>query len=91
VDSVITTPSTVALDAVLAGKPVGVVGYDLELPLYEPLPILRSGEDWGRLVATTGLPAEAAARFLRRNVVRSDAGGTILDRMIEMGTQPVLG
>jgi hypothetical protein len=42
VDAVLTTPSTVALDAARTGRPVAVLGYDLELPLYEPLPIVRA-------------------------------------------------
>jgi hypothetical protein len=45
-DGVITTPSTVALDAARAGKPVAVVGYDLDLSMYRPLPILTGSEDW---------------------------------------------
>ena len=46
VDAVLTTPSTVALDAALAGKPVAVLGYSLDLPLYSPLAIIRSEVDW---------------------------------------------
>ncbi len=45
VDRVLTTPSTVALDAARTGRPVAVLGYDLELPLYQPLPIVRRLED----------------------------------------------
>lgn len=45
-DGVITTPSTVALDAARAGKPVAVVGYELDLTMYRPLPILTGSEDW---------------------------------------------
>ena len=45
VDAVLTTPSTVALDAARTGRPVAVLGYDLELPLYDPLPIVRRSED----------------------------------------------
>ena len=45
VDAVLTTPSTVALDAARTGRPVAVLGYDLELPLYEPLPIVRGTAD----------------------------------------------
>ena len=45
-DGVITTPSTVALDAARAGKPVAVVGYELDLSIYRPLPILTGTEDW---------------------------------------------
>ena len=45
VDLVLTTPSTVALDAARTGKPVAVLGYALKLPLYDPLPIIRSLTD----------------------------------------------
>ncbi|HYQ97942.1 MAG TPA: hypothetical protein VEO92_06210, partial [Candidatus Nitrosocosmicus sp.] len=45
-DGVITTPSTVALDAARAGKPVAVVGYGLDLSVYRPLPVLTGSEDW---------------------------------------------
>jgi hypothetical protein len=45
VDLVLTTPSTVAMDAARTGRPVAVLGYDLDLPLYEPLPIVRGLAD----------------------------------------------
>jgi hypothetical protein len=45
VEAVLTTPSTVALDAARTGRPVAVLGYDLELPLYQPLPIVRGMAD----------------------------------------------
>jgi hypothetical protein len=45
VDVVLTTPSTVALDAARSGRPVAVLGYDLDLPLYAPLPIIRDLSD----------------------------------------------
>ena len=45
VDQVLTTPSTVALDAARSGRPVAVLGYDLDLPLYAPLPIVRRLDD----------------------------------------------
>lgn len=45
-DGVITTPSTVALDAAVVNCPVSVVGYDLDLKIYAPLPILNQWEDW---------------------------------------------
>ena len=45
VDRVLTTPSTVALDAARSGRPVAILGHGLELPLYEPLPVVRSQED----------------------------------------------
>ncbi len=45
-DAVITTPSTVALDAARAPCPVAVVGYHLALDIYQPLPILKQSQDW---------------------------------------------
>jgi hypothetical protein len=54
VDLVLTTPSTVALDAAHGGRPTAVFGYDLELPLYEPLPIIRSLEDLSSFLAGAG-------------------------------------
>ena len=70
VDVVLTTPSTVALDAARTGRPVAVLGYDLELPLYEPLPIVRGPEDLGGFLEM-GLD-DALRRneaFLRRAVL----------------------
>ena len=70
VDLVLTTPSTVALDAARSGRPVAVLGYDLELPLYEPLPIIRRG---GELEAFLDAPPPDALlrneAFLRRTVL----------------------
>ncbi|MFK8183290.1 MAG: hypothetical protein AB8B99_07930 [Phormidesmis sp.] len=51
-DMVITTPSTVAIDAVRANTNVAIVAYDMDLPNYEPLMLLRSGEDWRSLLRT---------------------------------------
>jgi len=75
VDAVLTTPSTVALDAARTGRPVAVLGYDLELPLYDPLPIIRSAAD---LAAFLDAPAMGALlrneAFLKRTALpgRSD-------------------
>ncbi|HEY5412111.1 MAG TPA: hypothetical protein VIJ94_15420 [Caulobacteraceae bacterium] len=70
VDMVLTTPSTVALDAARTGRPVAVLGYDLELPLYEPLPIVRGADDLGRFLE---MGLDDALRlneaFLRRAVL----------------------
>lgn len=67
-DAVITTPSTAALDAVQAGKPVAVGAYGLELPLYAPLPLLQSAADWSAFVAQAGsvVDAHRRAAFLSR-------------------------
>ncbi len=60
VDRVLTTPSTVALDAARTGRPVAVLGYDLDLPLYAPLPVIRVREDLARF-----LDEDADAALLR--------------------------
>ncbi|MBA4226638.1 MAG: hypothetical protein C0456_08395 [Hyphomonas sp.] len=45
-EGVITTPSKVALDAAIAGVPVGVAAYDAPYEMYGPLPQLQSRGDW---------------------------------------------
>jgi hypothetical protein len=80
-DLVLTTPSTVALDAARTGRPVAVLGYDLELPLYAPLPIIRSAADLDAFLdgppdgalrlneaflRTAGLPGRADHRIAAR-------------------------
>ncbi len=70
VDRVLTTPSTVALDAARTGRPVAVLGYDLELPLYQPLPIVRRLEDIDAFLeapAAQTLPLSQA--FLKRTIL----------------------
>lgn len=57
-DGVITTPSTIALDGARAGRPVAVAAYDLALPDYAPLPLLRGVADWTRFIAAV-TPAAA--------------------------------
>ena len=54
VDAVLTTPSTVALDAARTGRPVAVFGYGLDLPLYAPLPIVRGPQDLETFLADDG-------------------------------------
>lgn len=46
ISAVISTPSTVVLDAAVHQVPVGVVAGDMALPNYEPLPLLRQPADW---------------------------------------------
>ena len=70
VDAVLTTPSTVALDAARSGRPVAVLGYDLELPLYDPLPVVRGLHDLDTFLGMS--PEDALARnesFLDRTVL----------------------
>lgn len=51
--AVITTPSTVALDAARDGQPVAIVAQGLALDNYAPLPLLHDPQDWHRFVADT--------------------------------------
>lgn len=86
-DAVITTPSTVAVDAARAKVPVAVVGYDLALPNYEPLPILRSGQDWRSLCeqAHRQNPALLAQveTFSATQLVAGDAIAKILAKLCD--------
>lgn len=70
-DVVITTPSTVALDAAQAGKPVAICAYGLDLPTYAPLPMIQQTQDWSGFVAEAGRVEDARRRaaFLARQVV----------------------
>ena len=60
-DAIVTTPSTVSIDAARAGRPVAVAGYDLELGLYSSLPILRSFSDW------TAFLSDSTESYVLRN------------------------
>lgn len=73
-DIVITTPSTVALDAVELCKPVAIAAYGLDLPAYAPLPLLEGLEDWQTFhdTARTGDHARRRALFADRTVEDTD-------------------
>lgn len=83
-DLVITTPSTVALDAALAAKPVAVAAYGMSLPAYEPLPMLQSAENWiafareGRSPDTARRSAEFVARSSLPSVAETTAASYLL-------------
>ncbi len=77
---VITTPSTIALDAVQAGRPVA-----LALDggaLFSPLPVLGSLDDWIAFAdAPAGLP-DGQAGFFARHVRAGDAAGRIVEQLV---------
>jgi len=85
-DLVITTPSTVALDAALARKPVAVVAYGMELPAFAPLPLLQSGADWIAFgsdpQATQG--ARRRAEFVSRTTRPGVAEAAAVSYMVEV-------
>ncbi len=86
VDAVITTPSTVALDAARAGCAVAVVGYGMALPVYEPLPVLTGTGNWLSFIDdVTARSIDLQSRleeFRMRHVVEGDAVGRILDKIL---------
>lgn len=80
-EAVITTPSTIALDAARAGRPVAVTGYDLDLPAYEPLPILRSGDDWRTFLADPRTALVRGTTFVGNGLVPGDAASRIVEHL----------
>lgn len=80
---VVTTPSTVALDAVEAGRPVAVAAYGLDLEAYDPLPALQEEADWTRFVRSvldgSADTASRAQAFRRRHLMDGDAATRALD------------
>lgn len=88
-DLVITTPSTVALDAVQAGKRVAVAAYGLSLPAYEPLPLLNSLQDWKSFAAADQLTEEALrrAKFLMRTAAGERPAESALDYLLKTMTE----
>ncbi len=87
----ITSPSTIALDAALAGVPVAVTRYGLDLTPYRPLTLLDSTDDWRRFVdALSDVPARAEldrcnAAFVDGALVPGDASARILDLVAAQG------
>ena len=81
-DAVITTPSTVAVDAARSHCPVAVVAYDLDLPRYAPLPLLCHGDHWQRFACQTTEPRESHLAgiegFLRDRLIPGDAVGKMV-------------
>jgi glycosyltransferase involved in cell wall biosynthesis len=84
-DAVITSPSTVALDAARMGLPVAVVAGDLQLENYRPLPLLATQGDWSGFVSKV-LDAQARAElqqrsagFVERVLVPGDAARRIVE------------
>lgn len=86
-DMIITTPSTVAIDAGRAGCPVAVVAYDMDLPNYEPLPLLRSEEDWRSLCAKADRNSPKLTyltqTFAETRLIPGDAVQRIVDRIAQ--------
>jgi hypothetical protein len=80
--AIITTPSTVALDAARRGLPAAVFAGDMELLNYAPLPLLRKPAEWPAFVASAlddgrdGLE-QLSTRFVERVLVPGKAARRI--------------
>ena len=90
--SVITTPSTIALDAARVPLPTAVVSHKLSLDKYKPLPLLRSTADWMSFVKASldhegrrGLVYEAE-RFVQRSLVSGDASDRIVEDLLSVSS-----
>lgn len=89
--AVITTPSTVALDAARMGLPVAVVADDLRLENYSPLSLLADQADWIDFVrraldrGSRGNLEELSSRFVDRVITPGNAAQRIVDDLLGMG------
>jgi hypothetical protein len=72
---VITTPSTVVLDAAQTGRPVAMAGDGG--PLYRPFPVLETADAWAAFGASADGQAAERRAFLDRVLVSGDAAGRI--------------
>lgn len=83
--AVMTTPSTVALDAAIEGTPVAVAAYGLDLPAYAPLPLLQGAPDWNAFLdaALANAPELATTlnAFRARQCIAGDACARILQAL----------
>lgn len=86
--SVITTPSTVALDAARAAIPVAVVANDMHLDNYDPLPLIHNKEDWVRFITQTIAPSnrealqKKASEFVSKAILPGNAAWRIVEEMM---------
>jgi glycosyltransferase involved in cell wall biosynthesis len=83
--AVITSPSTVALDAARRGLPVAVVAHDMELSQYAPLPQISLAHDWVDFVLKLehgARPDPQSLDFVQRSVIAGHAASKILDDLI---------
>lgn len=84
---VITTPSTVVLDAALAQRPVALaVGGGT---IYTPIQVLEGPGDWLAFARSESSMAAALNEFKRRVLVEGEAADRIVQRMCrDIGVQP---
>lgn len=86
--AVITTPSTVALDAARSKIPVSVVAHDLDLKNYEPLTLVKTIEDWhafvNQAIETYGcqMLQEKSQKFVERVLLPGNAVSRIIKDIV---------
>ncbi|WP_439850603.1 glycosyltransferase [Pseudomonas syringae] len=83
--AVITSPSTVALDAARRDLSVAVVAHDLETELYGPLKEIRSAQDWANFVfeaLETRDPDELSRQFVAKTIIGGPTATKILDNLL---------
>lgn len=83
--AVITSPSTIALDAARRGLSVAVVAHELQLDQYSPLCRISATQDWVDFVASAlanTQPDERSNEFVKRTVIEGPAASKILDDLI---------
>ena len=86
--AVITTPSTVALDAARCGLPTAIVAHTLDLKNYLPLDQIRSPDDWKDFVCNamdasrrSGLIAHSSS-YVDRVLIPGDAALRIINDLM---------
>ena len=83
-DGIFTTPSTVALDSANLNQATCIIGYELDLPKYTPLPIIHSSADWINYVqqiqdlALREQLQQKATAFFEKSIVPGNAIERIL-------------
>jgi small ligand-binding sensory domain FIST len=86
--AIITSPSTVAIDAARQQLPVAVVAHQLHLANYDPLTLIRSGADWQAFVESALDAASREAlvrhgcRFIGRTLLPDGAAERIVIDMM---------
>lgn len=87
--AVITTPSTVALDAAELGRPVAVISFDLDLPVFSGIPKLAETQDWisfvDEAIARPDAATVRAALFRDKARMPGDAVERIVKAVLEEG------
>lgn len=76
---IITTPSTVALDAALSGLPTALAMAGGAV--YEPLPVLATAADWIDFASREAVDSTTLDLFRRRVLVEGDGAHAIVERL----------